>query len=189
MGFSYLGDKSWSEITRDERYFCSELFFEIKQDINQFVKWLNDQVSLGLTAKELDSEWEVGYEVCFYRDLRRAQGEYIKGSGYSQKRTFDLCLFSHDRIIIIEAKSQTGFGGNQNESFDIDPENILKILEKSADEFTVDVIGLASSKYLDSSRRNDLPKIFNNKCFSWEQIFLSYCRRQVFLNANECYGK
>lgn len=188
-GFSYLGGKSWSEITRDERYFCAELFFEIKQDINQFVKWLNNQVSLDLTAIELDSEWEVGYEVCFYRDLRRAQGEFIKGSGYSQKRTFDLCLFSHNRIIIIEAKSQTGFGGDQNESFTNDPDKILSLLEKSENEFSVDIIGLASSKYLNSKRRNDLPEIFKDKCFTWEQVFTSYCRRQVFLDANESYGK
>lgn len=188
-GFSYLNGKKWSEITRDERYFCAELFFEIKQDVNQFVKWLNIQVSLGLMENELDSQWEIGYEVCFYRDLKRFQGKPIKDSGYSQKRTFDLCLFSKNRMIIIEAKSQTGFGGSQNESFDEDPKKILGLLDKSEDEFSINVIGLASSKYLKSNKRNHLPEIFNKKCFSWEEVFLTYCRRQVFWDANERYGK
>jgi hypothetical protein len=92
-------------------------------------------------------------------------------------------------MIIIEAKSQTGFGGSQNESFDEDPKQILALLDKSEDEFFIDVIGLASSIYLNSNKRNDLPEIFNKKCFSWEEVFLTYSRRQVFLDANECYGK
>jgi hypothetical protein len=50
-GFSYLGNKRWNEITRDERYFCAELFFDIKQDVNQFVKWLNIQVTLGFNER------------------------------------------------------------------------------------------------------------------------------------------
>lgn len=195
MGFSYLKDREgnelyWKNITRDERYFCAELFFQIKQDINQFVKWLNNQVSLELTAIELDSEWEVGYEVCFYRDLMKAQDKSVRNDPrYSQKRTFDLCLFSNNRIIIIEAKSQTGFGSDQNESFANDPDKILSLIEKSENDFSVDIIGLASSKYLNSKRRNDLPEIFKDKCFTWEQVFTSYCRRQVFLDANESYGK
>lgn len=189
MGFSYLGGKNWSEITRDERYFCAELFSEIKQDVNQFVKWLNEQMILDLNQFELDAEWEIGYEVCFYRDLKSFQGRPIKGSGFSQKRTFDLCLFSQTRMIIIEAKSQTGFGGGQNESFANDPDKIMNLLEKSENEFSVNIIGLASSKYLNSKRRKDLPEVFKDKCFTWEQIFNSYCRRQVFLDANDRYGK
>jgi len=41
MGLSYLKNKNWSEITREERYFCAELYFAIKGNETDFVKWLN----------------------------------------------------------------------------------------------------------------------------------------------------
>ena len=188
MGFDYLNGKNWKDVTRDERTYCAELFFVVKQDVHQFVKWLNEKVSLNLSQEELELEWEIGYEVCFYRDVRKFQGKAIKGSGYSQKRTFDLCLFSENRIVVIEAKSQTGFGGDQNDEFDKDPEQILKLLNRTRDDLQVNVVGLASSKYLNSARRKELPASFDGMCFSWKDVFESYCRRQIFLNADNCFG-
>ena len=194
MGFSYLKDKegvelNWHDVTRDERTFCAELYFVIKQDVLQFVKWLDEKVSLQLTEDELKSEWEIGFEVCFYRDVRKLQNNPVKGSGFSQKRTFDLCLFSENRIIVIEAKSQTGFGGDQNDEFDKDPENILKLLNRTPNDLLVNVVGLASSRYLNSPKRKELPECFAGRSFSWSDVFHAYCRRQVFLDADNCYGK
>lgn len=40
MSFSYLNNKKWSQITRDERFFCAELYFEIKKDPAMFLNWL-----------------------------------------------------------------------------------------------------------------------------------------------------
>ena len=32
--------KPWAEITREERYFCAELFFEVRKDIKKFIRFL-----------------------------------------------------------------------------------------------------------------------------------------------------
>lgn len=53
---------------------------------------------------EQNDKWKVGYEVCFYRDWFKAQGQSAKKLGFSGKRTFDLCFFSNKAMVIIEAK-------------------------------------------------------------------------------------
>ena len=68
MGFDYLKGLYWRDVTRDERYFCAELFFEIKKDVPAFVKWLQQNKVVDINANELQAQWEIGYEVCFYRD-------------------------------------------------------------------------------------------------------------------------
>lgn len=112
MGFDYLDKKNWIDITREERFFCAYLYFDIKKDVNNFINWLNEntldpkyndkKIHLGLDVKQ---EWDVGFEVCFYRDYKHQNRESVQ-KDYSPKRTFDLCLFSPDTIIIIEAKVQ-----------------------------------------------------------------------------------
>lgn len=188
MGFEYLNGKNWSEVTRDERYFCGELYFCINKDVKQFVKWLNTQTSMNLSSEELNGEWEVGFEVCFYRDYCKLNNKQIKRTNYSQKRTFDLCLFSKDRIIIIEAKSQTGFGKEQNESFGNDLKSMLEILNKNEKEFKVSLVALASSIYLNSKRRNPLPDCFENQFFSWLDIHYLFDKYKLFFHADNCYG-
>jgi hypothetical protein len=76
MGISYLSNLSWNKITREERLFCSHLYHSILslQDRKKFITKLNRIKSpinffknnLSLSEK---SHWEVGFEVCFYRDL------------------------------------------------------------------------------------------------------------------------
>ena len=51
-----------------------------------------------------DGDWDLGYEVCFYRDLSWPCQKTAHQDGYAAKRTFDLCLFGEKAIIIIEAK-------------------------------------------------------------------------------------
>jgi hypothetical protein len=106
MGFQYLGGKTWLEVTREERLFCSFLYWDISGNGRAFVEWLNQNSQLRL---EPDADWEAGYEVCFYRDFFRFKGVSARGRGFSPKRTFDLCLFSEDCIIIFEAKVHQGF--------------------------------------------------------------------------------
>lgn len=153
MGFKYLDGENWINISREERLFCAHLYWRIRNKKHNFIKWLNDNKSLGL---DKNCEWEVGYEVCFYRDYFKLKNKLIKNSGYSQKRTFDLCMFSENRILIIEAKVQQGFKIKQVEDIEKDIESIEKLLRKSLG-FDIDVklIALVSSKYYDNLKKKD----------------------------------
>jgi hypothetical protein len=192
MGFDYLNGLNWKDVTRDERYFCAELYFEIKQDTLAFVKWLKEYNVTPISDEEMKAEWEIGFEVCFYRDYIFKHGDdtgekSIRNSKYSQKRTFDLCLFSQNRIIIIEAKAQQGFETNQNEEFRKDISDMLTLLKKDTTNFNVSVIALASSIYFSNlEKKHSLPDVFAGK-FSWKDIYNSYCRRTVFGYADKTY--
>lgn len=85
-----------------------------------------------------------------FRDYIKEIGETdgnksIKNSQYSQKRTFDLCIFSDNCIIVIEAKAYTGFNTKQLDSFDEDRNYIKSLLaDKCPEIFSV---GLVASEY------------------------------------------
>jgi hypothetical protein len=82
------------------------------------------------------TDWEVGYEVCFYRDILKLYGHGVKEKMEDLiakigpnavnliKRTFDLVLFSSDTIVIIEAKSAEGLTTEQFKEFKIDEDLI-----------------------------------------------------------------
>jgi hypothetical protein len=86
------------------------------------------------------TDWEVGYEVCFYRDILKLYGHGVKEKMEDLiakigpnavnliKRTFDLVLFSSDTIVIIEAKSAEGLTTEQFKEFKID-EVVFKIIK------------------------------------------------------------
>jgi len=175
MGIKYLSNRSWDEITREERLFCSHLYHSILSlpDRKKLIAKLNSIESpidsfenkLNLSPEK---DWEVGFEVCFYRDLIFGIGPSLgidpsirkvndKGKlDLSEKRTFDLCLFSDDELVIIEAKAYQGLSSDQNNDFENDEvqiEALFQYLKKK--NFThqipkVKLIILASSKYFDS---------------------------------------
>lgn len=112
-GWEYLGHKRWSDITREERVFCLHLYNRLQER-----KYL--EAFFGAMAKggnplpfATDGDWEVGYEVCLFRDLKHAFGDLPSGfvdvETIPWKRTFDLCLFAADTIVLVEAKAQQGF--------------------------------------------------------------------------------
>jgi len=183
MGFEYLNGQNWKDISRDERYFCAELFFEIQKDTIAFVKWLNEQKICETSKFDLHSEWEIGFEVCFFRDYIFKIGEKnnnksIKKSVFSQKRTFDLCLFSQKSIIIIEAKAYTGFDSKQLESFKEDKENIKSLLgDKCPAIFS---IALVSASYR--------PKPVSMEGFdfkiTWQEMYNLF-KNRIFQRANK----
>ena len=113
MPLTYLEKKSWSQVTREERYFCSHLYHHIINKEKPFVKWLNQKLK---TNFPLNNNWEIAFEACFYRDFYKLHKKK-KLPEKLRKRTFDLCLFSDNHIIIIEAKVQQGFKGDQLNSF------------------------------------------------------------------------
>ncbi len=138
----YLNNKSWNDITREERVYCSHLYHSILSlpDINAFIAELNKIESPIASFKNklnlpVEVPWEIGFEVCFYRDLLFAVGPSLRKENanaqldFSEKRTFDLCLFSDDELVIIEAKAYQGLSLKQNKDFKKDREQIKKLFE------------------------------------------------------------
>lgn len=177
MIIKYLDSKSWNELTREERYFCAELFFEVRNNPEPFLK---------LIDKDSSSKFEVAYEVCFYRDYSTHFEESIKESNFSQKRTFDLALLSDKELIIVEAKSHGGFDNKQLTVFKKDFEDIKSIIKRKG--FTppdIYYIGIHSSKYSPKeSTRN-----FFHKLITWNELKSKYkSSESVFLRADEIYN-
>jgi len=171
--FTYLRNKSWSEITREERYFCAELYFDIKKNPQEFIEFLNRELQENF---EINQYWEIGYEVCFYRDYLFSIGEpvrpHYKGQKYPQKRTFDLCLFSATDMIIIEAKADQNFSKSQLKSLKDDKEILLsKLLKENGKVPTISTVLLCSSKYaaeIDGYKKffwNDLASLYDNPIY------------------------
>lgn len=150
MGFDYLKGNYWKDITREERLFCSHLYHKINEPskTKQFIKWLNNAESpikgfKNYLSLDEDTEWEVAYESCFYRDLLKFYGFGVK-EHFNElslvnnigedavnliKRTFDLALFSNDTIVIIEAKASNGLTTKQFQEFEIDERLITGVFE------------------------------------------------------------
>jgi hypothetical protein len=185
MSISYLENK-WENISREERYFCLILFERIRQNPKEFVCFLNDKLK---TNFDINQEWDAGYEVCFYRDYLKSFNKGVKYSDYSQKRTFDLCLFSEKNIVIIEAKCQQKFNKKDIENFIKDKKLIPMILSR---EIKVDVIGLISSIYIKNLAKygcNEIKSFFNNdNLISWLSLYEKYLDTK-FMRADKIYKK
>lgn len=192
MGFTYLEDKNWKEITREERIFCAELYFLVKRNEIKFIEWLNEKAKLNLSPNEIETEWEVGYEVCFYRDYiheikPKLQNKLItnknKNSEYPFKRTFDLCLFSDKNIIIIEAKAQQGFNQKQLDDIKDDKQLLKELLEEKCPK--IYMIALYSCKYSPKQQTLDY---FDGK-FTWFDLSKKFVQDSKFLfkRANDIY--
>ncbi|MCB9163580.1 MAG: hypothetical protein H6592_03950 [Flavobacteriales bacterium] len=122
------------------------------ETLRGFVHRLNEAIASGNGVGPLDTEeaWEVGLEVAFYRDYVHALGcdgeHHIKKlEAFSQKRTFDLCLFGKEQLVVIEAKAHEGLGTKQMREFALDHLLLRKLIKPPAPE--VVLIGLWSSGY------------------------------------------
>lgn len=176
MGLRYLDGKSWAEVTRDERYFCQRLFRHIEaHPVRAFIEYLNRQCKMSLDP---EANWEPGYEACFYRDLWHFRGK--QGELFSPKRTFDLCLFSDDVIVIIEAKAQQGFEPEQLSSFETDVEQV----ELETGVTDVPLVGLASSQY---SPSDAVRAVFGDRYLTWAELAAHYGDDPELLRADAIY--
>lgn len=169
----YFGNKSWADITREERYFCAELFFDIKNNTKAFIYFLNKRLK---TEFNIDQQWEVGFEVCFYRDFLYDKGLKVREMDYSDKRTFDLCLFSETDIIIIEAKADQKFDSAQLADLKDDIIKIKEILGEKYNKVKV------KAYLLNSSHRER--EIKNFEKFTWFDLFSLFNSNPVFLSAD-----
>jgi hypothetical protein len=213
----FFGNKKWMEISREERMFCAYLYFDIlDKGIKNFIEQINklpSTVKSFNNSLELDTseDWDIGYEVCFYRDLlfsnklaiKEVNAERLKKGEieFPIKRTFDLCLFSKDEIIIIEAKAQGKLEDKQCENFNKDKENIKALFDllKINKEISIKIIILASSFYL-TSPSFSLPKGTGKKFIkeskesllgfiSWEQIQEIFKENQIYAIADDAYKR
>lgn len=171
MGINYLKERSWSEWTRDERYYCSVLYSQAVDDVEGFASWVIDKAHLELSKK---GAWELGYEVCFYRDYLWQLGRSARSEGFSPKRTFDFCLFGEEQIIVIEAKVFQPFSRRQNDEFEKDMQKIRELPELKHVETAV--VALASSRYFKNATKFGCPATlagFGGK-ISWAQAAEKY---------------
>ena len=177
MGFSYLDGKRWAQVTREERFFCAHLFGLLDEDseMQKMLSYINDRTGIALPR---DVEWELAFEVCFYRDLRHL--EKNKGELHSPKRTFDLCLFSEGAIVILEAKAQQDFEAKQLESFKSDREKVREITRVGK----VWLCGLASSRY---EPKSFVSKAFDGNLLTWRDLAEIYGDDPVLERADEVY--
>lgn len=183
MTNSFLKGYKWSELSRDERYYCAHLFQLMSNNKEQTITWIRDNL---YKEMDLNKSWEIGYEVCFYRDYFHwfKKGESIKSSIYPEKRTFDLVLFSDDEIIIIEAKAHEIFKQKQIADIEEDKRLIAMLFHHKV---SVKCFALASSKYFDNSKKFNkewLKKDIFDKSFTWEQMAILFSNDVLLKRAN-----
>jgi len=185
MGFKYLSEKTWSQITREERYFCSHLYHFLIGKEKEFVRWLNEALNTSFNA---DQDWEVSLEVCFYRDYCKLKELALPEE--LRKRTFDLCLFSQSDIIIIEAKVQQPFKKNQINDLRED----VVILEELliADKVKITPLLLGSKRFFnnleDKHGKSVTAFITGIKFITWEKLYQKY-QKEFLKVAEEKYKK
>lgn len=183
MGFSYLSGNKWEDITRDERLFCAHLYFVARKNIKPLLQLLLDTGAINTAESELD--WEIAYEVCFYRDYIFKLGvNGIKSIGrtpfsHLRKRTFDLCLFSEKKMIIIEAKAQQGFSTEQLQYFTNDINQLNELISNCPE---IVLVGLASSRY---SPKKETSEIFQS-LMNWKELYDIY-EEPRFLQADNVF--
>ncbi|MBK9391751.1 MAG: hypothetical protein IPN68_16750 [Bacteroidetes bacterium] len=187
MPLHYFKDKSWKQITREERFFCAVLYFKIENRPKEFVEWLIKQKHCKLPIDLTNSTWEVGYEVCLYRDWVKEygwQGENsINKTDFRalKKRTFDLCFFSEGNIILIEAKANCGYDRTQLPIFEKEKEQVAKLFGKEEDE--IFLVSIHSSKY---NPKESTKKVFSGY-IHWNDLISTEFHDDTFKRANECY--
>jgi hypothetical protein len=189
MSLSIFFGNSWEDITRDERYFCAELYFRMRERPSEFVKWIYQNSLLpGISGGDLTREWNAGLEVCFYRDFIKRFGfkgekslrlvNQKNGTYFSEKRTFDLCLFSDKKIVIFEAKVQQPFDEQQVLVFEKD-RALLKVM--LGEEIEVVFVAIASSEFFKNfpvfgkKVKPAIDKVFGKNLLSWSKLGEESC--------------
>ena len=151
--------ESWLDISREERLFCAHLyeFLREKENCGKFIDSL-DVASKDVASGEVEvsqdalrkDNYEVGYEVCFYRDLAHAHGksDLISRESGLKTRTFDLCLFGQKHIVIVEAKAHSSFNSKQLKWLGCEKKKIKRLFEElgvGCQDMEIVIVCLASS--------------------------------------------
>lgn len=193
MSIPYLGAQSWADITREERTYCADVFSAAKDNIPRFIECINKCAGIrkqGIYFEPHDS-WEIGFEVCFYRDLLRSVGRSVYGSQFANKRTFDLCLFSPANLVIIEAKVTSRFDRRQGAQLERDPDAIrmaIRTCHPKAAIPRITVLGLTSATYVNNLLRySEVQPRYLHGFLTWAQLSASYPEQPSFNRAERLY--
>ncbi len=169
---SYLHGYPWTYWSREERLFCAVLYEHARKEPAAFANWVIREACIDVPPA---NEWELGFEVCFYRDYLWHLKRQARQGSFSQKRTFDLCLFSEESIVVLEAKVCEPFDPSQNEEFRRDEEALKSVLGKP--KLHVKTVALASSKYFANARRFGHPgtlDVFDGRFLTWNAVAERY---------------
>lgn len=184
MKVPYLSDRSWSNWTREERFFCAVLFGHARLDPAGFAAWTIERSHLDLSP---EGEWDLGYEVCLYRDFLWPTEKTARQQGFPAKRTFDLCLFGETAIIIIEAKVVERFSAKQNKVFVEDAARVARL--PGFKPIKVRTVALASSRYFtnaDMFARPDALAVFNG-VITWSDVAGEFGNDRILHRADVLY--
>ncbi|GHT24232.1 hypothetical protein FACS189430_08800 [Bacteroidia bacterium] len=179
MKIKFLNNQSWNEVSREERFFCAKLYSQMELDVVPM---------LDLLGINKDKQFDIGYEVCFYRDVLKAHGKRVSQTRLPSKRTFDLMLISDDELHIIEAKAQQRFDGVQFENIDNDKEHINALFEKiGQNKPEVQIHALISSNY---HPKPTTKSHFNGEPIFWKDVAEKYtAAKEIFMRADKIYEK
>lgn len=189
-GLSWLGSHTgWWQVSREERYFCAELYRVVWGKEAKFVRFLNEKY--GERLRE-NSNWELGYEVCFYRDWRKFTDSRDLDSELSMKRTFDLVLFSDAQVVVFEAKAHQHYDTEQLKDLKKDKENVAKcIKQRVVNPPEVLTAGIKSGRY--KSKQVTLDRFDLRPLIDWREL-AKWCAwdsaaGRVFERADCVYGR
>jgi len=174
----YLKNNKWSQISREERFFCSELYYELCHDLLPLLEALKIDVK--------NKSFDIGFEVCLYRDLLKFNDKRVSKMNFPQKRTFDLVIFSENELYIIEAKCQQGYKSSQLQSIKKEKELIMSLFKEIEHEklITPILISINSSKY---NMSKEIQTVFDY-IITWDNIAGIYKNRQeIFKRADGIY--
>ncbi|WP_291322190.1 hypothetical protein [Desulfonatronospira sp.] len=148
------------------------LYSQAVKDIQGFASWLIDSAQLDYPT---GGAWDLGFEVCFYRDYLWQLGRSAKGKGFPPKRTFDFCLFGENQLIVVEAKVCGQFNSKQNKEFELDKKRIREL--PYLGHLRIAVVALASSRYFANAVK-----------YGWPQTLAGFDGRVSWAQAAKKYG-
>ncbi len=185
MGLSYLDNKCWQEITREERFFCSILYNYFSEGTQKAIKWINIKCELGLSDDLIQQDWELGFEVALYRDYLHYKGmEFKDKADRYRKRTFDLCFLSEKLIILIEAKAHGSINKKQRNDFKLDKNDITEVIFNNKNSTPdIKLLLLKSSHYSPSELSLG---VFDGVPLNWSDLYKEF-NEPLFQSADETY--
>lgn len=172
----------WSEISREERFFTSMLFHDIQKNPTPMTDlFISDgKLLLGAQTKIQD----IGFEVCFFRDA--AFAKLIERNQELEKQTFDLFLtLSEQHVIIIEAKAQQCFDGEQMKNLSKAKTLMQARKWPKWPANKISLVALCSSLYSPGEKTK---KVFD-AFFTWEEISKLYSANgKIYKRADSIYA-
>lgn len=171
----YIVNKKWSEVNQERKYFCAELFYEIRKNPLPF--W---------EVCGLSQEYDIAYQVRFFREfIQELKNSCFQSFDIPVKRIFDLALLSRNELVIIETSTKKNFSCKKLDAISADVKYIQRVCAYTGiSRPSVIHLAVCSSKYRST---DDSLKCFN-KIITWADLKAVYPEKEsVFNRADESY--